>query len=134
MTSPSSLPTPTEGQRQRVLWLSPTAFTLLFGVWLMLGVLGIPIQKELKLSDDQLAWLGAAAILAGSIGRLHFGIWADLYGGRILFLSLLLFTALPTFWVSQVNSFEELLICALLFRLAGNSFTPGVLLLAHVVA
>jgi NNP family nitrate/nitrite transporter-like MFS transporter len=116
----------TESQRQRVLWLSTIAFTLLFAVWLMLGVLGIPIQKELNLTDAQLAWLGAAAILAGSIGRLQFGIWADRYGGRRMFLLLLLLTALPTFWVSQVHSFGELLACALLFGLAGNSFTAGI--------
>jgi NNP family nitrate/nitrite transporter-like MFS transporter len=117
---------PTEGERQRVLWLSTTAFTLLFAVWLMLGVLGIPIQKELGLSDGQLATLAAAAILSGSILRLNFGIWADRYGGRNLMIALLLFTALPTFWVSQIRSYEQLLVCALLFGIAGNSFTLGI--------
>jgi NNP family nitrate/nitrite transporter-like MFS transporter len=128
MRSPSTpnIPDALEGQRQRVLWLSTGAFTLLFAVWLMLGVLGIPIQKELRLSDAQLGWLNAAAILAGSITRLHFGIWADRYGGRWMFLLLLLFTALPTFWVSQVHGFGDLLVCALLFGVAGNAFTAGI--------
>jgi NNP family nitrate/nitrite transporter-like MFS transporter len=126
MTSPSCETPPTEGQRRRVLWLSTIAFTLLFAVWLMLGVLGIPIQKELNLTDEQLGWLGAAAILAGSIARLHFGVWADRYGGRRMFLLLLLFTVLPTFWVSQVHRFEELLVCAVLFGVAGNAFTAGI--------
>ena len=30
----------------RVLTLSTVAFTLLFAVWLMLGVLGVPIKTE----------------------------------------------------------------------------------------
>ena len=46
-----------------MLWLSTVAFTLLFNVWLMLGVLGIPIRRDLGLSDAQLEWLIAAAIL-----------------------------------------------------------------------
>ena len=56
-------------RRLRVLALSSVAFTLMFAVWLMFGVLGVPIQKELGLTDVQLGWLGAAAILAGSLPR-----------------------------------------------------------------
>jgi hypothetical protein len=68
--------------RQRVLWLSTVAFTLLFNVWLMLGVLGIPMRRDLGLGDAQLEWLIAAAILSGAVLRLNVGIWADQYGGR----------------------------------------------------
>jgi len=114
------------GPRRRVLWLSTFAFTLLFAVWLMLGVLGIKIRDELNLSSAQLEWLLAVAILSGSLPRLHFGIWADRYGGRRLMTGTLLLTALPTFWVSRVTSYEELLVCAALFGLAGNSFTVGI--------
>jgi NNP family nitrate/nitrite transporter-like MFS transporter len=38
----------------------------------------------------------------------------------------LLGIAAPTFWVSLVRSYEELLVCAALFGMAGNSFTVGV--------
>src|SRR5919204_5867340 len=99
MTDPEA----THGQRQRVLWLSTTAFTLLFGVWLMLGILGIPISKELSLSKGQMYWLTVAAILAGAVPRFNFGVWADLYGGRKVFTLLLLAVALPTFWVSRAT-------------------------------
>jgi MFS transporter, NNP family, nitrate/nitrite transporter len=123
-------PPPTEaepaGPRQRVLWLSTAAFTLLFAVWLMLGVLGIKIRDELKLSPVQFDWLLAVAILAGSLPRLHFGIWTDRYGGRWMMTLILLLTAFPTFLVSRVTTFEELLACAALFGLAGNSFTIGI--------
>jgi NNP family nitrate/nitrite transporter-like MFS transporter len=114
------------GPRQRVLWLSTIAFTLLFAVWLMLGVLGLKIRADLNLSPLQFDWLLAVAILAGSLPRLNFGIWADKYGGRRVMTLTLLLTALPTFWVSQVTSYEELLVCAALFGLAGNSFTVGI--------
>jgi MFS transporter, NNP family, nitrate/nitrite transporter len=125
MTSPTPDAEPA-GPRQRVLWLSTAAFTLLFAVWLMLGVLGIKIRDELKLTPAQFDWLLAVAILAGSLPRLHFGIWADRYGGRLVMTLTLLLTALPTFLVSRVTTFEELLACAALFGLAGNSFTVGI--------
>jgi MFS transporter, NNP family, nitrate/nitrite transporter len=113
-------------RRKRVLWLSTVAFTLMFAVWLMFGVLGIPIQKELGLTNIQLGWLGAAAILAGALPRLLFGIWTDLYGGRLMMSALMIGCAVPTFLVSRATTYEELMICALLFGIAGNSFTVGI--------
>ncbi len=112
--------------RRRVLWLSTAAFTLLFNVWLMLGVLGIPLRQELHLSDSQIEWLVAAAILSGSVWRLNFGIWADVYGGRVVMGLLLLGTAISSYLFSQATTYNELLICALLFGLAGNSFSVGI--------
>ena len=56
--------------RNRVLAMSFVAFTLMFAVWLMFGVLGVPIQRELGLTDPQLAWVSAVAVLNGSLWRL----------------------------------------------------------------
>jgi NNP family nitrate/nitrite transporter-like MFS transporter len=113
-------------KRRRVLVLSTVAFTLQFAVWLMFGVLGVSIQKELSLSDIQLAWLGAAAVLAGALPRLNFGIWTDIYGGRKMMTLLLLLAVIPTYWVSQAKTYEELFVCALIFGLCGNGFTVGI--------
>lgn len=113
-------------RRQRVLWLSTVAFTLMFAVWLMFGVLGVPIQAELGLTNVQLGWLGAAAILAGSLPRLVAGIAADVYGGRVVMTVMMLATAVPTYLVSRATTYEELLACALLFGVSGNSFTVGI--------
>ena len=133
MTAPASAPSDLELSRSRskVLWLSTAAFTLLFAVWLMLGVLGVPMQKEMNatgvnLSDSQLEWLVAAAIFSGALLRLNFGIWADRFGGRNVMVALLLFTAIPTYLFSHATSYPMLLLCAALFGLAGNSFTVGI--------
>ncbi len=131
------------GPRQRVLWLSTVAFTIMFAVWLMLGVLGVKLKQDPQLMLGELAstlsaeeakktidirfeWLLAVAILSGSLLRLNFGIWADKYGGRNMMVLLLLVSAIPTYWLSQASSYPELLICAALFGLAGNSFTVGI--------
>jgi len=110
----------------RVLWLSTISFTLMFAVWLMLGMLSIPISKELGLSDSQLYWLALTAILAGSIFRFNFGVWTDKYGGRIMLVVLLLLTVVPTFLVSRIEDYTQLLICAALYGIAGNSFSVGI--------
>src|SRR5438270_11433945 len=99
------------GPRLRVMWISTVAFTVMFNVWLMLGVLGIPIRNEMRLSDVQLEWLIATAILSGSLLRLNFGIWADRYGGRNTMIVLLLISAIPTYLCSQAESYEALLAC-----------------------
>ena len=110
----------------RVLTLSTIAFTLLFAVWLMFGVLGVPIKEELHLDTVQFSWLTAIAILSGSIWRLPLGILTDRVGGRILMVGLLLATAIPTFLVAYAHSFPQLLVCAFLFGIAGNSFSVGI--------
>src|SRR5262245_55413686 len=110
----------------RVLTLSTVAFTLLFAVWLMFGVLGLPIRAELQLDTVQFSWLGAIAVLSGSIWRLPLGIWTDRVGGRRLMALLLLATAIPTLLVARATTFTELLVCAFFLGIAGNSFSVGI--------
>src|SRR5215204_1258763 len=102
-------------QNSRVLVLSTVAFTLMFAVWLMLGVLGVPIRKELGLTTIEFTWLTAIAVLSGSLLRLPFGILTDRFGGRNLMCLLLLVTAVPCLLVSYADSYVELMLCAFFF-------------------
>lgn len=115
-----------ETDRTRVLILSTLGFTLMFAVWLMFGVLGIPIREEFGLTDVQLSWIVALAVLNGAIWRLPAGIAADRWGGRRIFVLMLLITAIPTYLVSQVSSYNALLFYAFLVGFAGNSFSVGI--------
>jgi len=112
--------------KRRVLSVSTIAFTLLFAVWLMFGVLAIPIRAELQLTEVQFSWLTAIAILNGSIWRLLFGILTDRVGGRLLMTLLLLAAAVPTFMVSFAHSYYTLMALAFFVGIAGNSFSIGV--------
>lgn len=115
-----------ETGKTRVLTLSTVGFTLMFAVWLMFGVLGIPIRKELGLSDLQLSWLAAIAILNGSLWRLLFGILADRFGGRNVFTILVLATIIPAYMVSLADTYTELMIWAFFVGMAGNAFSIGI--------
>ncbi len=109
-----------------VLWISTAGFTLLFAVWLMFGVLAIPIRKELGLSEVQFSWLTAIAILNGSIWRLAFGILTDRFGGRVMMTLLLVATTIPAILVSFAHSYNMLLFLAFLVGIAGNGFSIGI--------
>ncbi|MET0343199.1 MAG: MFS transporter [Polyangiales bacterium] len=110
----------------RVLTLSTTSFTLLFAVWLMLGVLAVPIKAELQLSKIQFSWLTAIAILSGSLWRLPFGLWADRVGGRVAMTTITLLSAVPCLAFAYAETYSAMIVCALLFGLAGNAFSSGV--------
>jgi NNP family nitrate/nitrite transporter-like MFS transporter len=115
-----------DAQAKRVLLLSTVAFTLLFAVWLMLGVLVVPMQKALSLTKIEVTWLTAIAVLSGSIFRLPFGVAADRFGGKKVMAILLLVTAVPCYLMSTVQSFEEAMVYALLFGISGNAFSSGI--------
>jgi len=112
--------------RWMLMTLSTVAFTLLFNVWLMLGVLAPKIKESLGLSAAQVEWLIATAILSGALLRLNLGVWADRYGGHNVMMALLLLTAVPTYLFGLATTYAQLLACTLLFGLAGNAFTAGV--------
>ena len=136
MSSASQVPSPpignalegvgTPAQRTRICALSTIGFTLMFAVWLMFGILAIPIRKEFNLTEVQFGWLTAIAILNGSIWRLLFGIATDRFGGRRVFTALILATIVPSYLVSQATSYYELLFYAFLVGLAGNAFSVGI--------
>lgn len=111
---------------RRVLVMSTVSFTVLFAVWLMFGILGIPIRKEFGLTDVQLSWLSAVAVLNGSMWRLPVGMLTDRIGGRRVFAAILAVTAVPTFLVSRADSYGWLLLLAFLVGFAGNSFSAGI--------
>jgi NNP family nitrate/nitrite transporter-like MFS transporter len=110
----------------RVLVISTAAFTLMFAVWLMFGILGLPIRKEFGLTDVQLAWITAVAVLNGAIWRLPAGILTDRLGGRKVLALMLAATAVPAYLVSTASSYQMLLLYAFLVGFAGNSFSVGI--------
>ena len=116
----------------RVLALSTFAFTLMFAVWLMFGVLGIPIQKEFEISDSQLAWLSSVAILNGSIWRLFLGVLTDRIGGKRVTIVMLLITSIPSYLLAHMTlNYHWLLVLAFLVGFAGNSFSVGIAWNSH---
>ena len=69
-------------QAWSVLIVSTLAFTVCFMVWMMFGVIGIPLKKQLGLNATEFGLLTATPVLTGSLVRVPLGIWTDRFGGR----------------------------------------------------
>ncbi len=108
-----------------VLAVSTWAFVVCFAVWLMFGVIGIPIRRELGLNALEFGLLTSTPILTGALFRLPLGIWTDRFGGRIVMFLLLLFCAAPIWLASYATQLWQFLLLGLALGLVGASFAVG---------
>ena len=116
----------TRTDKYRALGLSTTAFTVCFAVWTIFSIIGVQIKEDLGLSETQFGILVATPVLTGSISRIFLGVWTEQYGGRLVFTLQMLITAVCTWLLSSVQTYEVFLIAALGVGLAGGSFIVGV--------
>ena len=108
-----------------VLIVSTLAFTVCFMVWMMFGVIGIPIKKMLNLNATQFGLLMSMPVLTGSLIRVPLGIWTDRFGGRVVLATLMALTV-PAIWMmSYATEYWHFLTIGLFVGLAGGSFSVG---------
>jgi MFS transporter, NNP family, nitrate/nitrite transporter len=118
-------PTPIPRQAWSVLIVSTLAFTTCFMVWMMFGVIGIPLKKTLGLSATEFGLLTATPVLTGSLIRVPLGIWTDKYGGRIV-MTVLMAITVPAIWLmAYATAYWHFLVIGLFVGLAGGSFSVG---------
>ena len=116
-------------QNERKAWsvliVSTLAFTVCFMVWMMFGVIGIPIKKMLGLNATEFGLLTAMPVLTGSLVRVPLGIWTDKYGGRIV-MALVMAITVPAIWMlAYASSYWHFLVIGMFVGLAGGSFSVG---------
>ncbi|MCC7067804.1 MAG: NarK/NasA family nitrate transporter [Burkholderiales bacterium] len=113
------------GKAISVLIVSTLAFTVCFMVWMMFGVIGIPIKKALNLNATEFGLLTATPVLTGSLIRVPLGIWTDKYGGRIV-MAILMACTVPAIWLmAYASEYWHFLAIGLFVGLAGGSFSVG---------
>ena len=125
----TTLPPGDSPQRTRQAWsvliVSTFAFTVCFMVWMMFGVIGIPIKKMLNLNSTQFGLLMSMPVLTGSLVRVPLGIWTDKYGGRIVMACVMAITV-PAIWLmTYATEYWHFLVIGLFVGLAGGSFSVG---------
>ena len=112
--------TPVDRRAWSVLIVSTLAFTVCFMVWMMFGVIGIPIKKQLGLNATEFGLLTAMPVLTGSLVRVPLGIWTDRYGGRIV-MALLMLATVPAIWLmAYATQYWHFLCIGLFVGLAGT--------------
>ncbi|HEY3333565.1 MAG TPA: nitrate/nitrite transporter [Capsulimonadaceae bacterium] len=110
----------------KALTLSTLAFAISFAVWGMISPLAKTFQSTLHLTEQQAWLLIAAPVVLGSILRLPMGMLADRFGGRVVFGILMMFIALPAFYLSYAHTYSQFLTGAVVLGMAGTSFSVGV--------
>jgi len=114
-----------QGQGLAVLIVSTLAFTVCFMVWMMFGVIGIPIKTTLGLNATEFGLLTATPVLTGSLIRVPLGMWTDKYGGRIVLFVLMMLCVVPIFLISYATEYWHFLVLGLFVGMAGGSFSVG---------
>ncbi len=114
-----------KAQRISVLVVSTLAFTVCFMVWMMFGVIGIPIKKTLNLNATEFGVLTAMPVLTGSLIRVPLGMWTDRFGGRIVLFWLMLACVVPIWLIAYATAYWQYLVLGLFVGVAGGSFSVG---------
>ena len=112
-------------QALSILMVSTLSFTVCFMVWMMFGVIGIPIKQALNLNATEFGLLTAMPVLTGSLVRVPLGIWTDRYGGRIVMTVLMALTVPAIWFMSYATAYWHFLVIGLVVGLAGGSFSVG---------
>lgn len=122
MASSRDIPQP---RALAVLFVTTFAFAVCFAAWMMFGVTGIPIRRQLGLNASEFGLLTATPVLTGAVFRLPLGIWTDRFGGRIVMFLLLVACAGPLWLSSYATAFWQFLVLGLALGLVGASFAVG---------
>lgn len=116
------------GRSHKNLTLNTLAFVVCFAAWMLNGVLVTFLidNQVFKWSPVQFGWLMGIPVLTGAIFRLPAGILTDKFGGKPVYGSLLILSAIPMFLLSTVDSFWGFALCSFGFGFTGVSFAIGI--------
>lgn len=110
----------------RALITSTLAFMFCFSIWTIFSIIGIKIKYELNLTDTEFGFLIATPVLTGALSRILLGIWADQYGGKIVFTLLMMTASICTWFLAFADTYSQCIMIALGIGLSGGSFAVGV--------
>ncbi|MBI4930352.1 MAG: NarK/NasA family nitrate transporter [Bacteroidetes bacterium] len=116
------------GTSHRILFLNTLAFTVCFAVWMFNGVMVTFLVDKgvFSFSPVEIGWLLGIPVLTGSVFRLPMGILTDKFGGKWVFGLLLLFCAIPMYFLSTANSFWSFALLSFCYGMAGTGFAVGI--------
>jgi NNP family nitrate/nitrite transporter-like MFS transporter len=111
-----------------VLTLNTIAFIVCFACWMVNGVLiTFLVENQIfRWTDSQVGWLIGIPVLTGSLLRLPAGLLTDRFGGKVVFTTLMLVSAVPMYLLSVATEYWHFMLASLGFGMTGASFSVGV--------
>ncbi len=108
------------------LLFATLALAVNFWAWSLLSPLGTRYAAELSLSPGDLSLLLAMPVVVGSLGRLLLGAATDSFGGKKVFAAACLLAALSVCGLMMADTYQTLLVAAMLLGIGGATFVIGV--------
>lgn len=100
-----------------------------FWAWNMIGPLATQYASHMKLTPHTQSVLVATPVLVGALGRMVTGPMTDRFGGRTMFLGVLLASIGPVLLVgfaAEIGSYPLMVAAGFLLGLAGTAFAIGI--------
>lgn len=108
------------------LILATGAFACCFAVFGSASAMMPILRQRLSLDGMQISIALAIPVLLGSLGRIPLGMMTDRYGGRLVFLGVMLAAIVPAVLMGWVTAYWQLLVCGFLLGIGLASFSVGV--------
>ena len=108
--------------QMRAFHLTWISFSICFFGWFGIAPLTSVIQKDLKLTDGQIANSMIASVAITILARVIIGKICDLYGPRITYTWLLILCSLPVMAVGLAHDYETFFWARLIIGTVGASF------------
>lgn len=130
MSTPAATDTapPLTGQLGQVILATLTSMVG-FWAWMIISPLAVTYTQQMHLTSSQKSMLIATPVLVGSLGRVVTGALTDRFGGRIMFVAVLL-SSLPAVLLvalaGTMKSYPLMLVFGFWLGIAGTIFAVGV--------
>ncbi|WP_040226204.1 nitrate/nitrite transporter [Bhargavaea cecembensis] len=97
-----------------------------FMVWVILSSLISFITEDIAIPPERLAIVTAVPVVLGSILRIPLGYYANFIGARIIFMLSFVLLLFPVWYISEADSFTDLIVGGLILGVGGAVFSVGV--------
>lgn len=127
-TATGTADAPLTGQLGQVILATVTSM-IGFWAWMIISPLAVSYTQSMQLSSGQKSMLIATPILVGSLGRIVTGALTDRFGGRIMFVAVLLSSMPAVLLVAlagTLKSYPLMLVFGFWLGIAGTIFAVGV--------
>ncbi|HLR69130.1 nitrate/nitrite transporter [Virgibacillus alimentarius] len=97
-----------------------------FMVWVIISSLMPSIKEDITLTPGQVSLVTAIPVILGSLLRIPIGFYTNRFGARNMFVISFLILLFPVYYISEANSFIDLVIGGLILGVGGATFSIGV--------
>nr|WP_144927191.1 nitrate/nitrite transporter [Paenibacillus bovis] len=97
-----------------------------FMVWVIISSLLPFIREDIQIPQEKIAILTAIPVVLGSVLRIPLGYYANIIGARMVFMISFIILLFPVYYLSEANSYMDLVLGGLLLGIGGAVFSIGV--------